>query len=61
MALATMGGTGASHLYLRSLYVKIAPARVVRLPKIISGRAQPVKILDSRHPMKSPGMAAGVK
>ena len=39
----------------------MAPMSVAMVPKIISGSAQPVKILESRQPTVSPGMAAGVK
>ena len=59
--LAAMGGIGANHFLLRSRKVPTAPMRLARVPKTISGRAQPVTILEIRHPMVMPGMAAGVK
>ena len=61
MAFAAIGGSGAIHLFLRSFLVKMAATRVAREPKTISGRAQPVKILDNKHPINNPGTAAGVK
>ena len=39
----------------------IAPIRVARLPNIISVTTHPVRILDIRHPIKTPGIAYGVK
>ena len=57
-----MGGTGARNgcLFL-SFHVKNAPIRVARLPKMTSGTAAPPKRLANKHPIKSPGTAAGVK
>ena len=37
-----------------------APMRVAMLPKTMSGRMAPPKILPIRHPMNRPGTAAGV-
>ena len=38
-----------------------APSSVAMLPKMISQMMPPVIRLEIRHPMKRPGMAAGVK
>ena len=38
----------------------MAPMRVARLPNTISGRIAPPRMLPIRHPIKSPGIAAGV-
>ena len=61
MALVAMGGRGASHLNFRNFQVNMAPIKVAREPNTISGSVAPIKILDSRQPTNSPGMAAGVK
>ena len=47
-------------LFLRRSRVPTAPARVARLPKRMSGRTAPPKILPIRQPIKRPGTAAGV-
>ena len=58
---ATIGGTGARYLLLfLSCQVKKAPINVARLPNTISGTIAPPRMLPSRHPIKSPGIAAGV-
>ena len=57
-----IGGSGARmRFWLRSFHVKKAPIKVARLPKMISGRIAPPKMLPIRHPTNNPGTAAGVK
>jgi len=56
---AITGGSVAKYLNLRILEVINAAISVARLPKTISHRAQPVSKLDIKHPIKTPGMAAG--
>lgn len=60
IVLAAMGGMTARYLFDLSSPVPIAPISVARLPKMISGRAAPVRMLESRHPTNNPGTAAGV-
>ena len=61
MVLAAIGGIGAAHICLRSIYVPTAPRKVARLPKIISSGIHPVKRLLRIQPAVRPGIAAGVK
>ena len=49
------------NLFFLSIYVPIAPISVARVPKIISGSAPPKKMFEIRHPITTPGTAAGVK
>ena len=57
-----IGGSGARYLLLfLSIHVKTAPISVARLPKMISGRMHPPRILLIRQPKNTPGIAAGVK
>ena len=58
---ATIGGIGESHYHLLRRYVPTAPISVARLPNTTSLSAAPLMIFDIRHPIKSPGIAAGVK
>ena len=58
---AIIGGKVARILCFRRKYVPKAPIRVARLPNMISHEAQPVRIFARTQPIKSPGIAAGVK
>ena len=61
-AFNTTGGTDARYLLLfRSIHVRYAATRVVRLPAITSSIIPPPSMLAIRQPMNSPGIAAGVK
>ena len=76
IVFAAIGGSGASHAprgmppgrvrevfspSFRRAKVPIAPISVARLPKTRSYGNAPVIKLDSRQPINSPGIAAGVK
>ena len=61
MVLDMIGGSGPRNGCCLRRYVKNAPASVARLPKIMSGRIAPPRILAVRHPINKPGIAAGVK
>ena len=58
---ASMGGRAARILCFFRRYVPKAPIRVARLPNIMSHKAQPVRMFARTQPIKSPGIAAGVK
>ena len=60
-ALLRIGGRNASNPFLRRMRVPTAPSKVAMLPKMMSIRQQPVKMLLSRQPMNKPPIAAGVK
>lgn len=60
IVLATIGGTGASHLCFLNRYVPIAPISVAMLPNTTSHTIAPPRIL-AIHPTNNPGIAAGVK
>lgn len=55
-----MGDRSEGIVCLRSRRVKIAPINVAIEPKIMSTIMLPVNKFDNRHPMASPGIAAGV-
>ncbi len=59
-ALLRIGGRNASSPFWRKMRVPIAPNKVAILPRIMSMRQQPVRMLLSRHPINRPGTAAGV-
>ena len=53
------GRNGSQELCLRSIHVPIAPIRVAREPKMISGSMAPVTRLAIRQPINSPGTGGG--
>ncbi len=55
-----IGGRSEIYFFFRRIYVKIAPIKVARLPKITSINMLPVRIFERRHPTNRPGIAAGV-
>ena len=57
---ASIGGSGTSHFFLFKRYVPTAPISVATLPKITSQITPPAIMFEIRHPIKSPGIAAGV-
>ena len=56
-----IGGDVARILCFFRKNVPNAPTKVARLPKTTSHKAQPVRMFARRQPIKSPGIAAGVK
>lgn len=58
---AIIGGMVAMIWCFLRKYVPNAPSNVARLPKTTSHKAQPVRTLARIQPIKSPGIAAGVK
>lgn len=61
IVLATIGGTGASHLFFLKRYVPIAPISVAMLPNTTSHTIEPPRMLAIIQPTNNPGIAAGVK
>lgn len=61
IVLATIGGTGASHLFFLKRYVPIAPISVAMLPNTTSHTIAPPRMLAIIQPTNNPGIAAGVK
>lgn len=61
IVLATIGGTGASHLFFLKRYVPIAPISVAMLPNTTSHTIAPPRMLAIIQPTNDPGIAAGVK
>ena len=58
--LLRIGGRNARSPFLRRIRVPTAPSRVAMLPRMISIRQQPVKMLLSRQPINKPPIAVGV-
>lgn len=61
IVLATIGGTGASHLFFLKRYVPIAPISVAILQNTTSHTIAPPRMLAIIQPTNNPGIAAGVK
>lgn len=61
IVLATIGGTGASHLCFLNRYVPIAPISVAMLQNTTSHTIAPPRMLAIIQPTNNPGIAAGVK
>jgi hypothetical protein len=61
IALTRIGGIGTKNLFSLKWYERKAAIKVARLPNITSRISALKRRLLSRHPMVTPGMAAGVK